>query len=47
MLEIGREHGRKAYKFWADKVHPKDGAKLLNYQCIVGAEYTISPPMTV
>jgi len=30
MRKIDREHGRKVYKFWADKVHPKDGAKPLS-----------------
>ena len=27
MTEIGRDHARKVYKFWADRVQPKDGGK--------------------
>jgi len=30
MRKIDREHGRKVYKFWADKVHPKNGKKPLS-----------------
>ena len=30
MRKIDREHGRKVYKFWADKVHPKNGEKPLS-----------------